>query len=113
LVVCGCSVLGCANAGHRQELEHYDPVALNELAVEKVREGQLTTAWILLERAARLAPHDARLARNLAVLRAFRAGTPTPSVAEPSAPSRAAGSNGVAVTVEDTFSQPPAIWKIK
>ncbi|MFM9884973.1 MAG: hypothetical protein ACKVQT_18275 [Burkholderiales bacterium] len=53
--------------------EHLNPVALNEFAAASVREGDIDTAWILLERAAHLAPHDSRITANLEVVRAWRA----------------------------------------
>jgi hypothetical protein len=53
--------------------EHLNPIALNEYAADRVGAGDITTAWILLERAALLAPHDQRIATNLAVVRAWRA----------------------------------------
>jgi hypothetical protein len=53
--------------------EHLNPIALNEYAAASVSAGDIGTAWILLERAALLAPHDQRIATNLAVVRAWRA----------------------------------------
>lgn len=55
-------------------LDHLNPVMLNEYAAACIRDGDIDTAWILLERAALLAPHDERIAANLAVVRAWRAG---------------------------------------
>lgn len=49
--------------------DYSDPVSLNELAIEKIREGDGATAALLLERAALLAPHDARIRRNLESLK--------------------------------------------
>jgi hypothetical protein len=57
---------------------HYDPAALNELALTKLQEGDMTTAEILLERAARLAPYDQRILQNLSVLRAQKQNAPLP-----------------------------------
>jgi hypothetical protein len=51
-------------------LDHYNPVALNELALAKMAAGDTGTATILLERAVLLAPYDARIRRNLELLRA-------------------------------------------
>lgn len=42
--------------------DHYDPHALEALARERQRQGDTRTARILAERAARLAPHDRRIA---------------------------------------------------
>lgn len=58
---------------------HYDPVTLNESALTKLQEGDTTTAWILLERAARLAPYDQRILQNLGALRAQKQNTPLPT----------------------------------
>ena len=54
--------------------DHYDPVVLNEHALDKIGKGEVGTAAILLERAVLLAPHDTRIRRNLETLRATQAG---------------------------------------
>lgn len=46
----------------------FDPVSLNEQALASVAAGDLGGARILLERAARLAPHDPRILDNLRLL---------------------------------------------
>lgn len=79
--------------------DHHDPARLNEAAIGRIRQGDLATAAILLERAAHLAPHDARIRRNLGVLRAFRAGEAAGP--EAIAPAR----TGPAIPPE-----PPAPW---
>lgn len=56
--------------------DHYHPVVLNEYALRKIREGDLGTAAILLERAVQLAPHDEYIRQNLATLRAWQDGRP-------------------------------------
>jgi Flp pilus assembly protein TadD len=56
--------------------DHFNPVVLNEFALQKVRDGDVRSALILLERANLLAPHDARIRRNLDMLRAQRDGKP-------------------------------------
>ena len=67
---------GCAAPAGRTvpapAIEHLNPIALNEYAAASVSAGDIGTAWILLERAALLAPHDQRIATNLAVVRAWR-----------------------------------------
>lgn len=112
----GCSVLDAPADPLRQiPIDHYDPVALNELAAARVRQGDTTTAWILLERAARLAPYDRRIARNLAVLRAFRAGVPAPAIAEPP-PLREPLSSRLPdgrASENPLFAEPPTLWKAK
>ena len=50
------------------------PARLTELASERAREGDLATAWILLERAVLLAPDDERIVRKLRAVQAARAG---------------------------------------
>ena len=55
-------------------LDHYQPISLNEFAIARLAKGELRTAWILLERAALLAPHDLRIVNNLATLRVYRTG---------------------------------------
>jgi hypothetical protein len=84
---------------------HYDPVALNESAMERVRQGDLSTALILLERASRLAPHDPRIARNLRELQAYRTGTPAPAEAPATG---ARPGPGPVIPAE-----PPAIWPLQ
>lgn len=56
--------------------DHFNPVVLNEFALQKYRDGDTRSAIILLERAHLLAPHDARIRRNLGLLRAHRDGKP-------------------------------------
>lgn len=56
--------------------DHFNPVVLNEFALQKYRDGDARSALILLERANLLAPHDARIRRNLDMLRAQRDGKP-------------------------------------
>lgn len=52
---------------------HVNPGRLNEQAVRYMQRGDDATARILLERAARLAPRDTRIARNLQAVRAILA----------------------------------------
>ena len=77
-VLAGCAAPASPSLGPAEDLDHANPYVLNELAVASVQRGDADTAWLLLERAARLAPHDARVMTNLATLRAARAGTPLP-----------------------------------
>ena len=83
----------------------YDPVVLNESAMEAIREGDLATARILLERAARIAPYDARIVRNLRALEAHRAGVLLPDETAPPA-TRLAPRPRVP-------PEPPALWPPK
>lgn len=51
-------------------LSHYNPTALNEYAASQVSSGDLGTARIMLERAARIAPYNPRIVENLNALKA-------------------------------------------
>ena len=92
----------CAQDPPRPAYDRQDPASLNEAAIERLREGDARTAAILLERAARLAPHDPRIARNLRELRAWLSGAPAPA-SSPQAP--AVRGPGPAVP-----PAPPAPW---
>jgi hypothetical protein len=98
----GPVAVAAAEESPRPAFDHYDPVLLNEFAIGSIRQGDLATAGILLERAARLAPHDARIRRNLLELRAYRSGTaappdaPSPSVRQGSGP--------------EIPAEPPPLW---
>jgi Flp pilus assembly protein TadD len=90
----------------------YDPVRLNERAVERVRSGDLAGARILLERAARLAPFDARVTENLRTLRAHEAGerAPLAAVTPPPAPASPAVRPAPAKPAAAVVAEPPALW---
>jgi hypothetical protein len=118
----GCALSACslfpgsAPPPDQLPFDHYDPVVLNEYAVAKLRAGDDATALILLERAALLAPHDPRITRNLALLRAVRNGTDPPAFPSTSAPARAAGSGdaGIApVAPARPLPEPPPAWDDK
>ena len=103
------ALLAClAASGVHAGPDAHDPAALNESAVEAIRQGDLDTAWILLERAARVAPYDPRIARNLRVLNAHRSGTALPE--EPAAPQARPAPQARAPRVPP---EPPAIWPPK
>lgn len=87
----------------------YDPAALNEAAAASVGRGDLATAEILLERAARIAPYDARIVRNRDALRARAGGSPAP------APERAGGKATAAPRppAPEVPAEPPALWPPK
>lgn len=53
------------------EVNPFDPVALNNLAVAKAEAGQFYEAMSLLERAAKLAPDNSEVVANLARLRGY------------------------------------------
>ena len=53
------------------EVNPFDPVALNNLAVAKSEQGQFYEAMALLERAAKLAPDNSEVVANLARLRCY------------------------------------------
>jgi len=103
------ALLAClAASGVHAGPDAHDPAALNESAVEAIRQGDLDTAWILLERAARVAPYDPRIARNLRVLNAHRTGTAVPE--EPAVPRPRQAPKARAPRVPP---EPPAIWPPK
>lgn len=70
-------VMAMADAA-AQDLDHYNPVLLNEFALQKLRDGDVRTARILLERAALLAPEHAGIRNNLDTLKASIAGEKLP-----------------------------------
>lgn len=92
--------LRAAGGAEPPAYDHYDPVALNEHAVRAARDGDETTALILLERAARIFPQDRRIAANLETLRAWREGRPRPARPSPRP----------APAVRTEPPEPPALW---
>lgn len=86
LVTSACSVSPVARV---PVADPTNPLELNEAAVASAARGDIDVAWLLLERAARLAPHDTRITANLAALRDFRGRTPRGSIVVP-APDMAA-----------------------
>ncbi len=102
---CLAMAQGPDGAGART-FDPYDPAALNEAAADAVRRGDASTAWILLERAARLAPHDARIAANLREVRAWRSGEAAPAAA--TVPAAAPAVRPLAAP--RIPAEPPAIW---
>jgi hypothetical protein len=87
-------------------LDHTDPMALNAAAIERLREGDLSSAGILLARAARLAPNDTRIARTRQALEAKRAGEPvTLDAPPPAAPKAEPAKPGGPVP-----PAPPPLW---
>ena len=78
LIVAGCAAPPSSRLGPAEDLDQANPYVLNELAVASAQRGDVETAALLLERAARLVPHDTRIAQNLDTVRAARAGTPPP-----------------------------------
>lgn len=62
------------------DLDHYNPVLLNEYALQKLREGDVATAEILLERAVLLAPENPGIRSNLDTLKDSIAGKQLPPV---------------------------------
>lgn len=59
--------------------EHYNPVVLNEHALDEASKGNVSSAVVMLERAALLAPHDPQIQHNLKTLRAWRDGSTIPA----------------------------------
>ena len=83
--------------------DRYDPARLEAIAIEHARARDWSAARILLERAARLVPGDARIARSLEEVRAGRVpgAPPAPAAPAPSVPAKPSR----AVPPE-----PPALW---
>ena len=84
------------------EVNPFDPVALNNLAVAKAEQGQFHEATAMLERAAKLQPDNAEIAANLARLRGYVQGYAMAGV-EPAGQSPAAISGNLPPA-------PPALW---
>lgn len=70
--------------------DRYDPARLHAIAIEHARAGDWPAARILLERAARLVPQDARIAGALEDVRGRRVPSPPPAAAPAPAPRPAA-----------------------
>ena len=91
-----------AVAQRRAPRDAYEPSALDEFALERLRAGDARTAAILLERAARLAPNDARIRAHLLAL---------PSIPqEPGAPSAARDPVAKLAAAATIPPEPPALW---
>ena len=105
IVVVGCAATPPSPAGLSEPFDLYNPIQLNERAAAAVKAGDLQSAWILLERAARIAPHDPRIARNLDILRAARLNTLT----ETPPPESIAFRQPDART-GTSLAEPPPIW---
>lgn len=110
LSLLACCTLPCIVAcavpalpGPGQDLDYANPFVLNELAAASAQRGEVDLAWLLLERAARLAPHDARISTNLDLVRAVRAGKPPPYTTSAAPPARAPPAAPRA---------PPPIWAL-
>lgn len=84
----------------------YNPVVLNEFAMQKIREKDFNGAAILLERATLLAPHDARIAHNLRMLRAWQAGKPLATTSVEPVPE----TGNESAAAEDAGALPLSIW---
>jgi hypothetical protein len=101
------ALLVIAAAGPAAAFDHMNPVALHAAAIESVREGDLKTADILLARAARLAPGDARIARARKALEAKRAGEEVAFEAPPQAATKPVAEKAKPPAVP---AEPPPLW---
>lgn len=108
-LACSSVSAWAASAG---QYNHYDPVWLNEYALTQVRQGNLGTARIMLERAVRLDPYDARIGENLRILRAQmdRKYAPVP---DPNAPSPIKTVPQTAIQKATISPDIPPLWKAK
>lgn len=95
----------------RAGFDPYDPASLNEAAADSVRRADLRTAWILLERAARIAPYDGRIVRNRDEVRAHRAASPATGATM--APEVRAAPASPAAPVAPLVPEPPPLWPRK
>lgn len=84
------------------EVNPFDAVALNNLAVAKAERGQFYEAMSLLERAAKLAPDNSEVIANLARLRGYVQSYATAGVE--AGPAAAKGFTGVLPP------EPPPLW---
>lgn len=93
--------------------EHYDPAYLNEAAMAALALGERSTAMILLERAAVLAPQNALVRDNLMALRRggalrvapaipVQATLPAPAAVTVKSPSQTAQTSQTAPTRQKT-----------
>lgn len=88
------------------EVNPFDPVALNNLAVAKSEQGDFHSSMQLLERAARLAPHHPDIRGNHSRLRGWLhsyAGNELPAQARMGVPRTELGTGGLP-------PEPPALW---
>lgn len=83
------------------EVNPFDPIALNNLAVAKAERGQFYEAMALLERAAKLAPDNSAVIANLARLRGYVQSYATAGI-EPAPAARS--------TMGALPPAPPALW---
>lgn len=113
------AMIGVSGAA-AQDLDHYNPVQLNEYALQKLREGDVATAAILLERAVLLAPEHPGIRSNLETLKASISGKdPAPAVpyisggisgTGPGIPSSGGSSSDMASTGAIAPPPPFPIW---
>jgi hypothetical protein len=101
------AILMIAVAGPAAAFDHANPVALHAAALESIREGDLRTADILLARASRLAPRDARIAQARKALEAKRAGEDIPIEAATPAAAKAVPEKAPPPAVQP---EPPRLW---
>jgi hypothetical protein len=118
LILSGCAIQGTTLTVKR---EHYDPAYLNQSAMAALAVGDRSTALILLERAARLAPHDQQILDNLAVLRnhpdiPVRAIVPYKASPQTMTKDKLSNQSSTGSTIERVAPEPPpaiptnAIW---
>lgn len=83
----------------------FDPIALNNLAVAKTEAGEFHEALGLLERASRLAPQNSEIAANLARLRSWNQNYAMDD-------GRVVGQTGQGSTsrYQNLPPEPPALW---
>jgi hypothetical protein len=102
--------LACAAAttsGRAQAYDHYDPAALVAQARIAIAEGDLPTACVLLSRAGKLAPHDARVSLAWGDYEAAQNGMPA---REPAQVQPASAPVAIAKPAGPIPPEPPKPW---
>jgi len=108
-----------APQGMPETYDHFQPVKLNQAAIDRLRNGDAATAQILLERAALLAPFEPAISRNLAELRTYREAPAPIELRQDQAPastldrSRESGPEDAAASGTTTLPPLPALWPKK
>ena len=79
---------------------HYEALSLERAALAKLAAGDRDSACILIDRAARISPHDRRIAADIGELEVKASFVQAPSKAAPKT-----------ITAIEMPPEPPALWK--
>lgn len=90
----------------------FDPIALNNKAIERLEQNDYRGALILLDRALRLAPNNRQIKNNYSRLKQWLAtnGQPEPEKRGPSSTSSGV-SNSIPASRQTLPPEPPAPWQ--